>query len=139
MRAMMSIAALFPLLAQATPAQPDRIGAICSGSETVRTGAGAPKRLPYRIALGMDLARRVYCYDACGRNQSYPIRAVSGTAVTLADVDGPAQSRHLTFDRATRRLTDVQRITMGPITIDRDARAQCAPAPFHAPFGGKRS
>jgi hypothetical protein len=137
MRATAPIAAalLIILPAAAVPATGDRIGALCSGSETVRVGAQPPRKLPYQIALSIDLAHGTYCYGACGKDQTYPVSATSGSRIKLSDVDAAGQSRRLTFDRKSLRLTDVQRLAMGALSVDRQARALCTPAPFHPPFG----
>ena len=122
------------LLVIATPASAQQWGLACSGTETVQSGDQAPARAPYEITLSLDLGRKLYCYGACGLGQTYAIADGAAAPIILADVQSPAQSRHMLFDRATGSLTDDQHIALGAgIVVDRHARASCKPAPFHSP------
>lgn len=124
------VAILMTVSGGTAAAAPGRFGENCRGVERVRTGGGMPRRLPYAIVLGIDPARRTYCYSACTPAQTYPIKTVTGPLLVLADLDTDGQIRHIVLDRANGMLIDHQRIAMGPITVARDAEARCVPAAF---------
>lgn len=111
-----------------------RFGETCTGSETVQAAGQPPVRAAYAIALSVDLANKLYCYEACGKDQTYEVAEADASPIRLADVDTGQQVRRLSYDRRTSRLSDDQRITLGPISIVRHARATCRPAPFRPPF-----
>ena len=126
------IAALLMIPAATAAAVPERFGEDCQGSEIVQTGSEAPRTLPYTIALGIDLEHGTYCYAACSKAQTYPIKAVSGSLLTLADLDIGEQSRHILLDRTSGKLIDHQQITVAGISVKREAEAQCTPALYPA-------
>lgn len=124
------VAILMTVSGGTAAAAPGRFGENCRGVERARTGGGMPRQLPYAIVLGVDLARRTYCYAACTSAQTYPIKTVKGSLLVLADLDTDGQSRHIVLDRANGTLIDHQRIAMGTISVARDAEARCTPAAF---------
>ncbi len=111
----------------------DRFGETCRGTETVRVGDQPARTLPYALAFSADLAAGTYCTAGCGRDQSYAIADPRSQPIRLADLDRAGQIRHLTFDRASARLTDEQSFDPGLGKVVRHASATCTPAPFHAP------
>ena len=133
MKSMASLAAILLAIPGVTAAAvPERFGEDCQGSETVQTGSEAPRQLPYTIALGIDLEHGTYCYAACTRAQTYKIKAVAGSLLTLADLDAGGQSRHILLDRVSGKLIDHQHMAMGAISVTREAAATCTPAVYPA-------
>ena len=127
--------ALIALLAIANaPVPSERIAEACTGTETVQIGAQPAKTLPYTLTFSSDLKRGSYCYDACGRDQTYPIADAKAQPIKLADLDGAGQIRHLTFDPATSTLTDFQIFDAGLGKVTRRALGVCKPATFRAPW-----
>jgi hypothetical protein len=121
------------MLGMTTPDKGARFGQICSGIETVKFGAQPPQRAIYTIALSIDLTAKRYCYATCSRGQTYTIADSEASPVKLADFDAAGQHRHMLLDRGTARLTDDQRMVMGPMLVVRHAEATCKPAPFKEP------
>ncbi|CAN5457500.1 hypothetical protein BH10PSE14_BH10PSE14_38750 [soil metagenome] len=120
-------------IAAAAPGDGARFGQICSGIETVQYGKQAPQRAIYTIALSIDLAGKRYCYAACSRDQTYPIADAAASPLLLAELATPGHARRIVLDRGTARLTDDQRIVMGPIAVVRHATATCVAGPFRQP------
>lgn len=120
-------------IAAAAPGDGDRFGQICSGIETVQYGKQAPQRAVYTIALSIDLVGKRYCYATCASDQTYPIADTAASPLVLADFETPGHKRHIVLDRGTARLTDDQRIVMGPIIVVRHASATCVAGPFREP------
>ena len=110
----------------------DRIGATCSGTETIDPGTGIPKVVPYSLTLSINLKTGYYCYAECRPEQTYAISNRSSDPIKLADVHGGSQTRLTTFSRKSRLLTDDQVIqVLG--TVKRSAKATCQPSAFHEP------
>lgn len=127
--------ALIALLAIANaPVPSERIAEACAGTETVQIGAQPAKTLPYTLTFSADLKRGSYCYDACGKDQTYPIADAKAQPIKLADLDRGGQVRHLTFDPATATLNDFQTFDVGLGKVTRQALGVCKPATFHAPW-----
>ncbi|MDH7973359.1 hypothetical protein QH494_14310 [Sphingomonas sp. AR_OL41] len=120
-------------VAAAAPVDGARFGQVCSGIETVQYGRQAPQRAIYTIALSINLDAKRYCYATCSRGQSYPIAAPAASPLVLADLDTPEQARHLVLDRKAARLSDDQRMVMGPVVVVRHATATCTAGPFREP------
>lgn len=134
MRPVLLLPSLCLVLTAAAPPSATRIGLVCSGPETVRSGQGAPTQARYDLTLSIDLDRKLYCYGACGREQSFAMKDAASMPLKLADVETPSQSRHLLFDRASMMLSDDQRISLAALpAVERHARISCQPAPFHEP------
>lgn len=122
--------------ATASPIErPARFAIACTGAETVTAGRQMPKQLAYDITLSFDLPDKLYCYGACGKEQTYPIADPSSSPIRLANLETSSQMRRMTFDRGTMRLIDDQRIAMEPVTtLVRHATAVCKPALFQQPW-----
>lgn len=131
----MRLPALMLLAAAAPAASTDRISESCTGSETVQTGGGKASTLPYSLVFSADLARKLYCYGACGRDQSFAIADAGSDPIQLARLDAAGQVRHISYWRRIGRLTDDQVIGVGPIRVVRHATARCRPAPYLQPPG----
>ena len=126
--------ALFAALAISSPPVPsDRIAEACTGTETVQLGTHPAQTASYSMTFSADLTRKSYCYDACGKDQTYPISDAGARPIKLADLDRAGQVRHLTYDPTTATLTDYQQFDAGLGTVTRKARATCKPAAFRAP------
>jgi hypothetical protein len=131
------IALAWPAIASgAAPATGDRFGLVCSGIETLQYGTQAPQRVVHGITLSVDLAGKRYCYATCARGQTYAIVDPASSPIKLADFDAGGQVRHMLYDRAAARLTDDQKITMGPILVIRHAADTCQAGPYTQPPAG---
>lgn len=128
-----SLALIAALTLSGSPVPTDRIAEACTGTETVQLGTNPARSAPYSLTFSADLTRKSYCYDVCGKDQTYPISDAGARPIKLAELDRAGQVRHLTYDPATATLTDCQQFDAGLGTMRRKARATCKPATFHAP------
>lgn len=119
------------------PAPSGRIAESYSDTETVQVGAQPARTLPYALTFSADLKGRAYCYDACGKDQTYPISDPASQPIKLADLDREGQVRRITFDPGSSTLRDYQEFDAGSGKVTRRASATCKPAPFHAPWPGR--
>jgi hypothetical protein len=126
-------AALLATAGAASAEDSAKFSVACKGSEKLRIGSEPERKVPFALTLSVDLEKKLYCYAACTREQTYPIADAAASPIMLANVSQPAQSRETTFDRKRMRLTDDQRTDAGVGTITRHATASCKPAPFVAP------
>ena len=134
MSATMSLALIATLAFGGQPVPSGRIAEACSGTETVQIGTQPAKTVPYAITFSADLAGKRYCYDACGKDQTYPISDPLSQPIKLADLDRGNQVRRITFDPATATLSDYQVFDAGLGKVTRQALGTCKPAEFHAPW-----
>jgi hypothetical protein len=117
----------------AAPTTPLQFGETCTGTEVVQVGSQPPKTIPYTLTFSIDLARKLYCANACDAPSTYRIKAVAPRLITLADIEGGPQSRHMTLKLPQSKLEDVQLIKSSLGDVSRKATATCKSAPFHAP------
>jgi hypothetical protein len=134
MPAALSLVLIAALVIANAPGTSDRIAETCAGTETVQVGAQPAKTLPYALSFSADLKSGAYCYDACGKGQTYPIADAAARPIKLADLDRGGQVRRLTFDPASSTLRDYQVFDPGLGKVTRQALGRCKPAAFHAPW-----
>jgi hypothetical protein len=134
MTATISVALIAALAITEASVPSGTIAEACSGTETVQIGAQPAKTVPYSLTFSADLKGGSYCYDACGKDQTYPIADPGARPIKLADLDRAGQVRHLTFDPATSTLMDYQVFDAGLGKVTRQALGSCKPAAFHAPW-----
>jgi hypothetical protein len=126
------------LLATALGASSQQIGEICTGTETVQIGARPAKTVPYALTFSADLKSGVYCYDRCGKDQSYTIADPAARPIKLADIDRSGTVRRLIFDPASGRVSDYQLFDAGLGPVRREAVGTCKAAAFHQPWSSAK-
>jgi len=134
------LASIFAFMLAAAPALAQQtFGETCTGSETVQVGSQSPKTLPYMLTFSVDLKARSYCYDVCGKDQSFPISDPESNPIKLANIDLTGTVRHLTFDPGTGKVVDYQVINAGFALVTRRASGTCKASTFNHPWPQNQS
>jgi hypothetical protein len=112
---------------------PDRIAETCHGSEIITTVGKGPTRAPFAVDFSADLKSGYVCYGDCKPAKTFAIKTGQiSNPIVLAAVNGPSQSRSITFDRRTSTLVDRQVIKLLG-SIKREAVASCRPMAYRQP------
>ena len=133
LRHSIALAGLLSIASAASAQDAAKFTIACKGTEKLRIGNQPERKVSFAITLSVDLEKKLFCYSACAREQTYKIADAAADPILLASVAQPSQSRQTTFSRGHMKLTDDQRTEAGVGAIVRHASASCKPAPFVPP------